>query len=42
MGKETKSQKLICLVQIRKADKWMHKEIETRVFKFHFITHADV
>lgn len=42
MGKETKSQKLVCLVQIHKADKLMHKEIEIRVFKFHFRTDADV
>lgn len=41
-GKETKSQKLKCLIQIHKADKWMHKETETRVSESYFVTHADV
>lgn len=38
--KETKSQKLKNLVHIHKANKWMLKEIETRVSVSYFITHA--
>lgn len=39
-GKETKSQKLKCLIQLHKADKRMHKETETRVSESYFVTHA--
>lgn len=38
--KETKAQKLKNLVHIHKANKWMLKEIETRVSVSYFITHA--